>query len=206
MTTAQAWEALAAQLGRLDPGEVAARSGAVWDGGRLRLPFFDRAFLISFPHLSITEESASGGEEPSPWLKLLLGRYLASARELPFSDAYLSFRQLPESAALQGGFAAVVAEPLQRLFGHDLYGFRQACRRRGGQPVPDMGDAAFQFLALPRIMLLVILFVGEEDLPAAVNILFDASSQHHLGAEDLFILGEYLSATLREEPGHYLLK
>ena len=204
MTTAQAWATLAQELAQLDPKEVAERSGALWDGGRLRLPFFDRAFLIGFPDMVIAEEGRDA--EPSAWLKLMLGRYLASAKDLPFSGDYLGFRQLPESASLQAGFAGVVTEPLRRLYGADLEGFHRACQARGGQPVPGLGDATYRFLAFPRTDLVILLYLGEDNLPPSLNILFDSTDQYQLGAEDHFILGEYLSASLRNDPGHYLLK
>ena len=59
------------------------------------------------------------------------------------------------------------------------------------------GDAAFRFLALPKIPMGCILYLGDEEVPASINMLFDAAAPHYLPTEDLSYLGIYLSQALR---------
>ena len=70
------------------------------------------------------------------------------------------------------------------------------------ETVDSAGDVgAYTFLALPRLPMAIVLYLGEEGLPPSVNVLFDATAAEYLPTEDLILIGEYLSAALLEQKG-----
>ena len=58
------------------------------------------------------------------------------------------------------------------------------------------GDAAFRFLALPKIPVGCILYLGDEDVNPSVTVLFDSAASHYLPTEDLSLLGTYMTTAL----------
>jgi hypothetical protein len=69
-----------------------------------------------------------------------------------------------------------------------LRAFQSACESLNGAP-HSLGDAAFRFQALPRLDLLVVYHLGDEDFPSTCKVLFDANTNHYLPTEACAILG-----------------
>jgi hypothetical protein len=59
------------------------------------------------------------------------------------------------------------------------------------------GDAAFRLLALPKIPVGCILYLGDSEVSPSINILFDEAAPHYLPTEDLTILGSLLNSALK---------
>lgn len=177
------------------PYVVAARSGAPFDQGRFKLRLFNRTFYVHHPEIRVQEEGKE--EEPQRTLQVLLLHYLLRAKGVPVAEHWVSYRDLPGAYLFEGRFRQMAVQPLESRFGNDLEGFREAATWLEGEPMTRTGDAAFRFLALPRIPMACILFLGEEEIPSTVTILFDASAPHYLPTEDLSILGAYLGGALQ---------
>ena len=77
-------------------------------------------------------------------------------------------------------------------FGNDLEAFKLAALRIGGDLLP-LGDACFQFQALPRVPVAIIAWMGDEEFPPSYRILFDRSIAHHLPTDACAILGSMLT-------------
>jgi len=110
---------------------------------------------------------------------------------------WVTYRYLPGARLFDQRFTNMAVQPLLDYFGNDADGFRQAGLSIGGRPMTRTGDAAFRFLALPKIPIECILYLGDEEVSPSINILFDAAAPHYLPTEDLSYLGLYLSTTLR---------
>jgi hypothetical protein len=59
-----------------------------------------------------------------------------------------------------------------------------------------MGDAAFRFVALPRVPMAVVVWAGDDEGPGQARVLFDAHAGRCLPAEDLAGLGGQLAYRL----------
>jgi hypothetical protein len=75
-------------------------------------------------------------------------------------------------------------DPLKKVFGRNVAGFRAAAARLNGSAV-GFGDAAFDFRVLPRVPMRLILHAGDEEFPAEASILFDRSIGGILSPEDI---------------------
>ncbi len=180
----------------IEPYNVAAKSSAVYDGERFRIPFYNRVFLVHYPELKVEEE---GNSNTVPqFLEIILLHYLLQASDATVGSEWIAYRQLPGSALFERRFVQMAMQPLQRIFGDDIEGFKKAGEGAGGVFMEKTGDAAFKFVALPNIPLAVIFYLGEEEIPSSFNVLFDASAPSYLPTEDLSLLGVYLVGALKK--------
>jgi hypothetical protein len=180
----------------ITPYAVASKSGTDFDGKRFRIPFFNRVFLVQYPDVKITEEGKSA---PVPqYIEIILLHYLLQSRGVAVADEWIAYRQLPGAALFQTRFTQMAIKPLLSAFENNLEGFKKAGAAIGGIPITRTGDAAFKFMALPKIPMACIYYQGEEGIPSSVNILFDAAAPEYLPTEDLSLLGVYLVNAMRK--------
>lgn len=178
------------------PYAVASKSGTDYDGDRFRVPFFNRVFFVHYPEVRVVEE---GSSTPVPQhMEIILLHYLLQADGAVVSDEWITYRQFPGAHFFESRFLQMAVNPLVRIFGDDLEGFERAGTALGGIPMTRSGDAAFKFMALPRVPMGCILYLGEEDIPSSVNVLFDASASSYLPTEDLSLLGVILVGAMKK--------
>jgi hypothetical protein len=193
-----AYQLAATALRSSNPRAIAAKSGADYREGYFLLPFFHRRFRVLFPQAQVHEEGTP--EEPPLWLQVTLLHYLLMADGTPMADRWIAFRELPGGYALLSNFEMNTIAPLGAALGRTPEQFRAASLALGGTPM-GLGDLSFRFLALPRLALGCILWLGDEEAPPAINLVYDAAAPHYLPTEDLAALAEYLSQALRRAAG-----
>lgn len=180
----------------ITPFAAASKSGTDFDGKRFRIPFFNRVFLVYHHEVKITEEGKSA---PVPqYIEIILLHYLLQSKGVAVADEWIAYRQLPGASLFQARFNQMAVGPLLRAFENNLAGFKKAGAVIGGMPITRTGDAAFKFVALPKIPMACIYYEGEEGIPSSVNILFDAAAPEYLPTEDLSLLGVYLVNAMRK--------
>jgi len=182
-------------LAGISPYIVASKSSVGFEEGKFIIPFFHRTFWVHYPEVKVEEV---GSHTPPPrWLQILLMHYLINADGTPISGMWITYRHLPGAFLFEQRFTNSTVQPLLKAWGNDAEGFRRAALAIGGTPMARSGDVSFRFLALPKIPMGCILYLGDEELPSSINMLFDAAAPHYLPTEDLSYLGLYLSAALR---------
>ncbi|MBT4513306.1 MAG: DUF3786 domain-containing protein [Chloroflexi bacterium] len=182
-------------FGKLSPFVAASKSGTDFKNGKFVVKFFNRTFLISHPDGEVEEV---GGEEGYPkWLRVLLMHYLSQADGTAVADKWIAYRQLPGGNFFEQRFLNMSINPLTKAFGDDIEGFKRGCLALGGEPITRTGDAGFRFRALPKIPMACILYLGDEEVQPAVNVLLDAASFAYLPTEDLSLLGAHLNSMQR---------
>jgi hypothetical protein len=182
-------------LQKLDPYRVAFLAGCTFTDrpqAKLILPFFGADYVVSFPDLGITAE---GGLEPDIPSRLVMLHYLIHADGVPPADQWVSFRELPDGRVYDAAFQGRSPLRIAHEFGGDAAGFAAACRKLGGVAI-QFGDAAYRFQLLPRVDMGVILHLGDDEFPPAVNVVFDGAAGHYLPTEDLAVLGGMLAGKL----------
>ena len=180
----------------ITPYAVASKSGTDYDGSRFRIPLFNRVFLVHYPEIKVVEEGSSA--LVPQWLEIILLHYLLQASGISVADEWIAYRQLPGASLFESRFIQMAINPLLRAFGDDAEAFRRAGEALGGIPITRTGDAAFKFMALPKVPMACIFYQGEEGIPSSVNILFDAAAENYLPTEDLSLLGVYLANAMRK--------
>jgi hypothetical protein len=181
-----------------DPRQAAACTDAAFSvapggGGQVSLPFFGKTYRVTHPNGLVAE--ADSGRDASAGAQILLLHHLLTADGAQASGEWISFHELPDGRIYQAAFAGRSLAPLSAAFGLDGNGFAAAAGRMGGLPM-RLGDSSFWFRVFPRLAVAAVLWLGEEDLPGSVNILFDSAAGHLLPTEDLAAVGGMLSGLL----------
>lgn len=180
------WERLAAAK----PEEVAARAAVAYDVS-------SGAYLVPLcggeVRLVPTERRADGAGGYEATLASL--QYLLTAQDEPPAAEWVDPKSLPYGDFFFRGPHPMPTDGLEEVFGRSLEAFRQAAEALGGQPV-DMGDAAYAFLALPRVPVVVILWLADDEFPARVRFLLDKHAHRQLPLDALWVLCRVLAKRL----------
>ncbi len=189
---------LRAQLDGADLARLADLVGASYHpqaGGRgeLNLVVMETPVVIVIPEL-VSLDGATR-EPVNTNTQALLLYHLCSTNGAPVIGRWVSFRELPDGGFYHQAFQGYTGREIAKRFQNDLGAFERAASQLGGQRY-EVGDAAYTFRGLPRVPVLVVYWLGDEDFPPSARILFDASAGHHLPIDACALLGSTLTRHL----------
>jgi hypothetical protein len=182
----KAWEIIAG----LSPEEVCGRTGAVFDDTSRTYRL--QAYGIGFSLDPQKKEIVASEEQGEIFLKRL--RYFFVLSFLWYMVKATNAEpagKLVKPSGLPGGdifFRGTHVLPLDGIAGkyaHDREGFIRKGIAFGGREL-SYGDAAIEFLPFPKIPVVVILWLADEEWDARADLLFDASSLQHLPIDILW--------------------
>jgi hypothetical protein len=188
----QAFDLACQQIKDLDPRERAEKSGAHFEkgfageGGRISLSLFNTRYVIELPDLLITSVDK---KVVSLVTKIVLLHYLIKADGRPPAGQLVPYKEIPGGMLYAGVFARRAIEPLIPVFGQSPERLLDAGFRLGGLKA-KYGDVSFVLRALPRIPMTYILWKGDEEFPATIQLLFEKSVEGYLSLEDIVVVGE----------------
>ncbi len=192
----QAFDLGCASLKERDPEERARKAGGIYqkeeDGGKIIIDFFSEPIHIHFPRI---EFDSPEKKTISLVARVLVLHYLLRADGSPLAGRWIGYKEIPGGLLYAGVFARRVTEPLARKFGRSANEFKEMGLRLGGQSV-DIGDASFSLQAFPYVPLQFVLWEADDEFPATVQLLFDASVEHYLSLEDIVVLGQVVTGRL----------
>jgi len=160
---------------------------------KIHLSFFGRPVVVTFPDLVACD--AQAGTPLPDVLQALLLYYLTTADGTPLEGRWIAFADLPDGRFYSQAFQGYTGHELVRCFGNDIEAFTLAAKELGGVSIA-YGDAGFVFYALPRVILAVVAWRGDEDFSPNYQILFDASANHYLPTDVCAVLGSMLTRKL----------
>jgi len=183
-----------AQLKEADPVVLAARSGAQHkrldkERGELRLTLWGQGYVVIYPDFIAYEEES--GEICSSRRQGLFLHYLRTADGRPLAHRWVSLREIEGGEFYHRASQGYSGDRLAKRFGNDVEAFRRAAERASGER-RELGDAAYSFLTLPRVPLVVVYWQGDEEFSPTAQVLFDASAGHYLPVDLLSVLGSEL--------------
>jgi hypothetical protein len=173
------------------PDQIAQASGATWqaEDATFRLDWLDTAYRITWPTLIAYP---AGGEQPcAADVQGLFLYYLDRADGAPLANRWIAFRELRDGWLYHQAFQGYTGNLLVQKLQNDIGTFARAAERIGGRPEP-IGDAGYAFTALPRVMLAVVYWLGDEEFAPTCQVLFDAAASHYLPIDGLAMLGSRL--------------
>jgi hypothetical protein len=168
--------------------KIAEWSGFASDAGNVFIVgFLDRTYRITYPDFEFKEklpENAAGAAEISLQEQVLILHYMMAETDVRPNDKWVAYREIPGASFYFGPFTKRAIDPLKKVFGNALSGFKAASAKLGGKPISD-GDAGFEFSVFPKVPVRLILWEGDEEFAAEGNILFDESIGSILPVEDV---------------------
>jgi Domain of unknown function (DUF3786) len=177
-----------ARLLQEDPNDVCRCSEALYDDatGAYLLNFLQERYRINPKTRKCTLASPSAvSEAPHIDLQVIIITYLLNAQEIPLVDKLVAGSSLKGGKCFFTGAHGFPLDPLVAQYGRDIKGFLARGVSLGAQHV-RYGDAALRFLALPRVPVFMVLWQGDEEYPARISVLFDASIAQHLPLDIIY--------------------
>jgi hypothetical protein len=173
------WEKL---LG-LDPSGVCERTQAVYryDKTGYSLPFLNQRYLVVPSDRKILKVRSDETREEEPLttdFTLMSLTYLTEAKRLEPTRRWLSEKDLRGGEMFFRGPHALRVGDLTEKYGRDPEGFAKAGKRCRGVEML-YGDKAFGLDVFPKILLVYILWRGDEEFSPRIQVLFDETIQDH---------------------------
>ncbi|MDX1688031.1 MAG: DUF3786 domain-containing protein [Candidatus Promineifilaceae bacterium] len=189
---------LHATLRDSDPHLLAERTGAEYsdDQRAFRLRVWEDEVIVSFP--DFVALNAASGRPVNDFVRALLAYYFCTAGGTPPAGRWIAFSELPDGIFYAQAFQSYTGRELIRRFGNDVAAFSLAAKKCGGEPLA-LGDAAYVFQALPRVILAVVAWQGDEDFSPSYRLLFDGAIDHYLTTDACAVLGSALTRRLLRE-------
>jgi hypothetical protein len=192
------WEDLSCR----EVNKVCVRASVQFDRKRdcYRVPFLNRMYAVLPRERRIDPWYHRGEERLSFQFYLVLITYLLRAQSLGLSGRMVTGAELRGGAFFFRGNHALFTGPLEQRFGSDPKAFLEAGLRLGGGKT-NFGDASFRLWPLPRVPLGYMLWSTDEEFPARVVVVFDASIVGHLPLDVIWAMVNEVGGNLLEEAG-----
>jgi len=150
---------------------------------------------VSFSYPDLTLYDPENQKEFSEKEQAMILYYFNTANGVPLSEEWISFSELPDGMFYNQAFQSYTGKKLVSYFQNDRTGFEKVAMHLSGHAYP-LGSASFIFKILPRISLLVVHWLGDEDFLPSFQVLFNASAHHYMVTDGYAILGSILCGRL----------
>ena len=183
------------QFKSLDPQSVTDRLSEVkWDGEEFTVKLLGRAFAIAHPIYAI--RALDGGAVPPLPTQTFLLRYLLESKDVMWSGAWKTFREMPWGEMYIKPYTGRVLTRAAFTFGFKVAAFRAACEKMGATPVKH-GDAGFQFDLIGGYKMQILVWEGDDEFPPNTQILYSDNFAEGFAAEDRVVSGDILITTIK---------
>jgi len=122
-----------------------------------------------------------------PTDRILIYHYLLCETPVRFTDTLISFRDLSGGQFYWGPFRARSVAPLEKRFGNNLEQLRRNLGRFDWQETA-IGDLSARIHVIGNLYASLIYRLGDDELPPAADLLFDAAIKRVYNAEDAAVL------------------
>lgn len=171
------WEALAG----LDPKEVCRRTDVTFDpsSGHYLLKSFGRDFSVSSLEKKIANQAADGEvflKRLGYFFRLSVMGYLAVAKNVALTGRLLNPVNMKSGQLFFRGSHVLPLEKIAEKYGRDREGFLKRGDELRGERLGH-GDASMKLSPLPRVPVVLILWMEDDEFPARADLLFDSSCE-----------------------------
>ena len=190
------------EFARLNPETVCIRALADYQvkQGGYTLPVLNRDYIV-LPSQKQIKRLAENGTPTEENLTrefiLLVLFYLLHCKNIPLARTWISEKDLPGGETFFRGPHALSVDLIEKKYGENPEGFVEAGKLLGGTPV-RFGDKSVALDVFPRIPIIYILWVGDEEFPPRAGVLFDASIESHFTLDMIWIMVNQVSQRLVE--------
>lgn len=134
-------------------------------------------------------------KEVPPHLQILILHYLEGGDKTHLANRLVTFREFEGGAIYYPAFKARTIDVIVKEFGDKPELLRRIGEAMKGEPL-QVGSVGFKVDFFPKVPVVVVLWLGDEEVPAAANMLFDANTGKVLPTEDISVMGGALTRRL----------
>ena len=184
------------ELKRRDPADAAAKAAiSPPHQNSLQLKFIDRNLIIDVESGKITAED---GEEVNIATKILALHYVNRADGAQPADRWVTFAELENGRVYQDVFRGRDEGRMAGMCAKDPDAWLAAVEKLGGEH-GELGDLSVNIQAFPQIPVFMVYWAGEEEIPPAGKILFDANINNYLCTEDVAVMCDLILDRIKKE-------
>jgi hypothetical protein len=178
------------QFSIIDVAQQCQRSGALCSPEIVTLNYLNEIYRINIPS---AEVAFVDSKQPVPLRdKILILHYFTQAKGTPLTGKQIPYRDMPGGLVYYPTFLKRTIEPIAEFFGKEPAKLVGVGKMFGAKP-GTVGDASLIIDAFTRVPINVILWQGDDELKAEVNLLFDANILDYLTSEDITIVCETIT-------------
>lgn len=163
-------------------------------GTSILLPFFEGALEVDLERRTVALE----GENADASIAILALHYLAGCDDHLPVGSLAPFNQACGGEAYFPAFRARTIDRLAQGFGDDPARMVKAAARMNGAE-ERMGSGAAKILIFPKLAVTAIIWLGDDEIPASANLLFDEYALRTMPTEDLAVAGALVVGRLTEK-------
>jgi len=172
----KAWEILAS----LQPDFVCRAAGVVYDSGRdaYVIKSFGMDFIVSVRDRTIASDAEGSApllQRLSYFFRLSVLWYLVSVKDIACTGRLVKLDQIRGGDAFTRGAHVLPLEAIAGRYGNDKGKFIQRGNILGASRKENLGDVSIQLLPLPRVPIILSLWLEDEEFPARVDLLLDST-------------------------------
>ncbi|UCH79896.1 MAG: DUF3786 domain-containing protein [Nitrospiraceae bacterium] len=182
----QAWDALS----KLDHETVQKNALAFFDplacsytlicfGNKINITIPDRSFSVDSGVINTVITDLSD------YSKLSILNYLVHAREIPLSEHLVRPADLSGGDIFSRGTHVLPLDKISDKYNNDRENFFKKGSELGGSQL-EYGDMALRLFPLPRILVVLIVWSGDDEFPPRSSLLFDSSCTFHMPIDTLW--------------------
>lgn len=193
------------ELARSNPETVCIRTMADYQVKHrgYTLPILNHDYLI-LPYQreikSLIEGDMPKEENLTKNFTLMVLFYLLRAKDIPLDRKWISEKDLLGGETFFRGPHALSVDLIEKKYGDNPDGFIDAGKVLGGTAV-RFGDKSIAMDVFPRIPIIYILWMGDEEFSTKAGVLFDASIGSHFTLDMIWIMVHEVSKRLVEAGG-----
>jgi len=178
-------------------------AGYGFDPACVCVDFLGRRFLLDTARgelepEGVLSETSVGKADPDRFAdRILILHYLARTTGAHLSGRLVGFDQLAGGRFYGSAFRKRTEQPLADLFGAEPGRLSAAAGKIGGVP-GQAGNASVLLRPFPNVPLTLVVWPGEDEIPANARVIFDDTAEEHLSTEDIAVLGDQVVRRLKE--------
>jgi hypothetical protein len=174
----KAWNMLAS----MRPDAVCRAASVSYDRNRkaFRLQSFGMDFDVSLTERSLASD-ASGSDvllqRLGSFFRLSALWYLVHAKDIPPTGRLVKLTMIRGGDIFSKGSHVLPLEPLALKFGKDRAAYLNRGKVLAGVTEPHLADVALRLFPLPRIPVVLALWLEDQEFPARADLLFDSTCE-----------------------------
>lgn len=179
----RAWEILST----LRPADVCRTASVAYDAvsANYHVTSFGMDFVVSVQDKKISS-TAPGSEvllgKLGYFFRLSVLWYLVSAKDITCTNKPVKLEHIRGGDIFTRGSHALPLDSVANKYGNDREGFIEKGRNLGGEII-TYGDASLRLAPLPRIPVILTLWLEDDEFPARLDLLFDSTCDLHLSTD-----------------------
>jgi Domain of unknown function (DUF3786) len=166
------------------------KSGSLYSPETVTINYLNEIYKIDVA--SVEVDFIDSHQPVPPRDKILILHYFTQAKGTPLTGKPITYRELPGGLVYYPTFIKRTIKPLVDFFGKNPKLLLKAGKLVGAKQ-GETGDASLIIDVFPRVPITIILWQGDNELTAEVNILFDANIADYLTSEDVTIICETIT-------------